>query len=77
MAPAPWAGLAEPELAARGAELDRVLDQAIERCAAENEPWRRLLRMLRAGRAPGDIRAPPETMPSRRSTRGSTARASD
>jgi len=46
----------DPESALEGEEFERIVELAIERCAAENETWGVVLRMLRAGHSPAKIR---------------------
>jgi RNA polymerase sigma factor (sigma-70 family) len=46
----------DPESALEGEEFERKVELAIERCAAENETWGVVLRMLRAGHSPAKIR---------------------
>ena len=46
----------DPESALEGEEFERIVELAIERCAAENETWGAVLRMLRAGHSPAKIR---------------------
>ena len=47
---------ANPETLAEGMEFERLLGQAIERCAAEHEMWGAVLRMLKGGRSATEIR---------------------
>lgn len=46
----------DPHLIVEGHEFENVIDLAIERCAAEHEMWGNVLRMLREGRSPAEIR---------------------
>jgi len=45
----------QPEHGAREEEMDRLLDEAIARCASENESWGRILGWLRDGHTPAEV----------------------
>jgi len=45
-----------PESEARANELERILDAALSRCAAEHPLWGKVLELVRAGRSPAEIR---------------------
>jgi RNA polymerase sigma factor (sigma-70 family) len=45
-----------PHSMVEGREFEKILDRAIERCSEEHEMWGRVLRMLREGRSPAEIR---------------------
>jgi RNA polymerase sigma factor (sigma-70 family) len=46
----------DPDRVLEGRELDRILREAIRRCAAENRTWGRILQLLREERSPSEIR---------------------
>jgi RNA polymerase sigma factor (sigma-70 family) len=44
-----------PETETAAHELDRIVERAIETCAAEHEVWGQVLRLLRAGRSTSEV----------------------
>lgn len=46
---------AHPYRIVAGAQLERILREAIDRCAAEHELWGRVLRFLSEGKSPAEI----------------------
>ncbi len=52
----PQAASTHPETAARHAELEDLIERAIDRCGQEHEAWAPILRLLRAGRSPAEVR---------------------